>query len=122
MSTISGKNKVEYNFTETEVQGDTFLGVTIQLVINGSNEDLTGATIVARFRSNRTNGNFDKTTDDGDITITDASNGIFQINSFSLALYPTGQYNYAITVTDSDNKVRTRVYGIMTITDEVNRK
>ena len=122
MATISGKNKVKYDFTETEVQGDTFLGATIQLVINGVNEDLTSVSIVARFRSNRTDGDFDKTSAAGDITITDAANGIFEIDSFSLSEWPTGQYNYAITVTDSDSKVRTRVYGTMTVTDEVNRK
>ena len=106
-----------YNFP-SYLKGDTINDTvfTVTQTISGvsSPVDLTGAIIKAKFK----NGNnvIDKTNGSG-ITVSDAINGVFQINAFSIAL--AGVYHYDIEFTFSDGTIRSYLQGTITIQNDV---
>lgn len=103
-----------HNFTD-EIQGDTFLGCSFTIVVNDTPLDLSNCQISAVFETSARNGKIVLTTNNNDIQITDALNGVFHINAFSLKDKPMGTYKYDITITFPDNKVRTYVQGVLDV-------
>ena len=89
---------------------DTWVGQEFVLYVNDAVKDLTSATIELTLDSGDT-----LTTTDGDITITDASNGEFKIDS-QVITFSAGVHKYEIKFTFSDGEVKTYIKGHWTIT------
>jgi len=98
-----------YNITEHE-SGDTFYGVEFSLANQDGPIDLTDSVI--ELTTNRGQGL--TTVDDGGITITDASGGVFQINE-QIIDWPAEVYAYEIGVTYPSGIKRTYLKGSWTI-------
>ena len=84
-----------YNI-EGVVRGDTFDGVQFQFIKNGVPINLTAATLRIDFKANSKTGWVTKRIENGNgITIIDAANGIFRIDSFLVEL-EVGKHFYDI--------------------------
>lgn len=100
-----------YNFPEHR-STDTFEGVSFTINVNGTPLDLTGASIKATFVQN-----FKQTftlTSPTHITITDASNGTFEIDQQVIGWEP-GTYNYNIQITLVSGVIKTYIKGVWVI-------
>jgi hypothetical protein len=104
----------------TFVKGNTFNGITFTMLLNNVGMDLTHCTIKSMFREGGKNGTSVKTITNGaGITITDAVNGIFTIDPFTVN-FDIGTYVYDIQMTFID-KVETYINGnIVVITSITN--
>lgn len=107
----------------THIKGDTFDEVAFQLKINDAVVNLTGAVIKMQLRKSYT----DVTpalsltsVSSAGITITNATNGEFKINSqiIDIEVY---NYVYDIQITLASGVVKTYVQGGFNITNEVTR-
>ena len=107
----------------THIKGDTFDEVAFQLKINSTVVNLTGSTIRMQLRKSYsdtvaalslTSASF------AGITITNAANGEFKINTqiIDIEVY---NYVYDIQITFSSGIVKTYVQGGFNITNEVTR-
>lgn len=98
---VAGDTVTSKRFTIT--QGETPVAV-----------DLTGATIKIDFvyKKNRVS----KTIGSG-ITIVDASDGIFDLDAFSLSV--SGIWNYDVQITLADTTIHTWVSGTIEVLDDV---
>ena len=96
----------------TAEKGDTFSGWARTLTVNGVAKDLTGAVIVLTLK-----GGYGSltTVGSGGITITDAGNGIFEIDEQVINFAPR-THHYEITFTFSDGDVKTYIEGTWEIT------
>ena len=105
---------------EDHLKGDTFDGVTFNLTnkTNGVPIDLTGCVIRAQFRKGVNKGALikDVTTSEG-VTIMDAANGVFSIDSFLLN-WDAAIYNYDVQFTFSNGVVKTYIKGTIKITQD----
>lgn len=105
------------------IKGDTFDEVAFQLKINDSAVNLTGAVIKMQLRKCYTDTNAAlslTSVSSAGITITNASEGRFKINSqiIDIEVY---NYVYDIQITLSSGVVKTYVQGGFNITNEVTR-
>jgi hypothetical protein len=83
--------------------------------------DLTNSTIVMQVKVNPSDDTsvLQLSTQDNTITITDAINGKFKINSININI-PSGMYYYDIQFTFlSSSKVKTYLYGTFNVTQDV---
>jgi len=107
----------------THIKGDTFDEVAFQLKINESAVNLTGATIRMQLRKSYSDTvaalSLTSVSSAG-ITITNAANGEFKINTqiIDIEVY---NYVYDIQITFSSGVVKTYVQGGFNITNEVTR-
>lgn len=99
---------VTYTFPEHN-SGDTFPGVAFTATLNDEAISLVGAVIRMYV------GGKIYSTTTGEIQITDAAGGKFQLKEQIIVL-PVLTHNYEIEVTFSTGKVRTYVKGTWTIT------
>jgi len=108
-----------YNMPD-HYKGDTFDELQFTLSTSPSTPiDLTGALIKCQFRKEKKNGVLKKELTESDgITITDAINGVFRIDSFILDWTP-GKYFYDIQFTFPDTTVVTYIDGSITILQDV---
>jgi cytoplasmic iron level regulating protein YaaA (DUF328/UPF0246 family) len=108
----------KYNLPEA-YKGDTYDTVQFTMKLNDVAIDLTGYTIKSQFKKNKKTGQLSKTisTTSG-ITITDAENGIFVIDSFVVDLN-AGDYFYDIQFTDSNDIVTTYIQGRLQVIQDV---
>ena len=97
-----------YTMPEHE-SGDTFSGVEFTLTVNDVVKDLTSATITMTIAGAGT-----LLTGSG-ITITDATNGVFEIDEQVIS-YTPHTYDYEITFIFSDGSVKTYIEGTWKIT------
>lgn len=107
----------------THIKGDTFDQVAFQLKINESAVNLTGATIRMQLRKSYSDivAALSLTSaSSAGITITNAANGEFKINTqiIDIEVY---NYVYDIQITFSSGVVKTYVQGGFNITNEVTR-
>lgn len=105
------------------IKGDTFDEVAFQLKINDSAVNLTGAVIKMQLRKCYTDTTAAlslTSVSSAGITITNASEGRFKINSqiIDIEVY---NYVYDIQITLSSGVVKTYVQGGFNITNEVTR-
>tara|TARA_R110000851_G_scaffold143538_1_gene282458 strand:- start:358 stop:711 length:354 start_codon:yes stop_codon:yes gene_type:complete len=104
-----------------QYKGDTFDGVTFTLKEGADKTpiNLTGATILSQFRVKEVTGIIQKSLSIGSgITVTDATGGVFKIDSFVLD-WNTGTFFYDIQITFSDGSVRTYVKGTLNVNQDV---
>lgn len=102
-----------YNLPDT-VAGDTF----DKLILTITDTDITGWEIKAMFKRQPDLVSV-KTIEIGTgITVTDAANGIFEIDSFIVAL-GVGVYYYDIQFTDTDGNVYTYVKGTFEVLQQI---
>jgi len=104
-----------YNLSNHKT-GDTFDGATFTVSVNASPLDLTAATITMLLKRGDCSGQVALTlnTTSG-LTITDALNGVFQIDEQIISI-PAGTYYYEITFVLADASVKTYISGNWTIT------
>jgi hypothetical protein len=106
-------------YNATLKRGDTFNGIQIELLVNGTASNLTGASIKCQFRPNSKIGAVVKTIQIGSgITITNATAGQFRIDPF-VADLDTGKYFYDVQITFSSGVVKTYLEGIFDVTQDV---
>tara|TARA_R110001632_G_scaffold985_1_gene3936 strand:+ start:272 stop:625 length:354 start_codon:yes stop_codon:yes gene_type:complete len=104
-----------------QYKGDTFNGVTFTLKEGADKTpiNLTGATILSQFRTKGVTGAIQQTLEIGSgITVTDATGGVFRIDSFVLD-WNTGTFYYDIQITFTDGSVRTYVKGTLNVIQDV---
>ena len=102
-------------------KGDTFDGIQYTILNSSDNLpiDLTGATIKSQFRkSNRKGSIILEITDGVGITVSDAVNGIFEIDSFLLDWQPSTYY-YDIEITFSNGVVKTYIEGTLIVNQDI---
>lgn len=110
-----------YNIPNT-VKGDTFIGQQFTLTVNAALADLTGATIKMQVKESKEAAaaavlTFDNASNGG-ITITDAVNGVFDIDAQVVDI-PAKCYFYDIQITFQDGRIKTYIRGNWTIDPEV---
>ena len=105
--------------------GDTFESVSFTVTINSFPLDLTGATLtMGVYRDNNSNlegikGQLVLSLDTTDgLTVTDAANGLFEIDEQEISL-PAGRYYYEIIFDLADGSKKTYIWGCWTITDRL---
>lgn len=108
-----------YNFPNHK-KGDTFNGIQFTVNVNALPSDLTGADIKMELRNKNCIAVLGFSTGNGRITITDAVNGVFQINSGIIDI-PVDTYNYDIQITYPVNIVKTYIEGTWKIVKEYTR-
>ncbi len=114
MSTITGTNFAEYNFDEI-IKESYFEGLTITFKISGAAQDITDYTFDLWWRRNNVKGEWVKKSDEtSGITITDAANGIFQIDAFQVD-FEAGIYYYDLMITDDSAIKNIYMFGTMTV-------
>jgi hypothetical protein len=93
-------------------KGTTFYPWTLQIIIDDVNEDLTGAVIEMQLRKEAGQPVALNLTSVGNagITITEPTNGIFQINEQIIDI-PAREYRYDIKITLANGEVNNWVYG-----------
>lgn len=104
-----------------QYKGDTFNGVTFTLKEGAEKTpiDLTGATILSQFRTKEVTGVIQQTFSIGSgITVTNATGGVFKIDSFILD-WNTGTFFYDIQITFSNGDIRTYVKGTLNVIQDV---
>lgn len=106
-------SRQKYTFP-SHYSGDTFAGTVFTIRLNDAPLDLTGASIDFTF-IHETNSNYTYSlTSDDEITITNNTGGVFQIDQQIINWYP-GLYNYDMTITTNDSGVFTWIYGTWSI-------
>jgi hypothetical protein len=90
--------------------GTTFNGVAFQLLINSVAKSLSGAVITMRI------GNTIFSTDTGELVITDAANGRFQLARQIINL-PVRNYPYRFTFLFSNGDIKEYLTGTWKITE-----
>ena len=106
-----------YNLSDHK-KGDTFAGASFTINVNASPLDLTGATIVMTVKRGDCNGSTVGTLSSanaGEITITNAAGGEFQIDE-QVIDFPAGTHYYDIQFTLQDGTIKTYISGNWTIT------
>ena len=111
----------QYNFPD-QYRGDTFEGIEFTINKNGSPLDLTGAEICIQVKVDKKTDLFviEWTETDG-ITITDAVNGVFQIDETIIDV-PAAQYQQDVQITLASGEVFTPTFGTWLIIQDVTRK
>jgi hypothetical protein len=97
-----------YDFPK-HIKGDTWMPRTFTIQVNGTAKNLTGASIAMKVR-NCNNTVLLSLTDGSGLTITDATDGKFKIDSQILDI-ESGTHNYDIEITDSAGIVKTWIAG-----------
>jgi len=96
-------------------KGDTFEKVQFTILVDGTALDLTGASIKSVFKKDKKQGSLIKTIEIGTgITVTDATNGIFEFDAFDLD-WDAGTYYYDIEITDNSSVILTYVIGVINV-------
>jgi hypothetical protein len=106
---------------EDRVKNDTFSSVEFEY-LDGNDDpiDLTDCTIRAQFRFRSKTGAVVKDIVTGTgITLTDPTNGIFKIDEFTPVDWEVDSYYYDVQVTFPSGKIKTYVWGIVKIIQDV---
>lgn len=110
----------KYNFRD-HLKGDTFNGIEFTLIDSNSELpiDITDALITIQFKSHSKTGliNVELNVGSG-ITITDAENGVFVIDSFLLDWQPK-KYYYDVQITFPNGVVKTYIEGTFLVIQDV---
>lgn len=109
-----------YNISE-QYRGDTFDGVRFTLINKSDNTpiNLTNTAIRVQFRFEKEKGKVLKNLTIGDgITVEDAVNGIFKIDSFIID-FDAGHYKYDVQVTFENGVIKSYIRGYMNVIQDV---
>ena len=104
-----------------QYKGDTYDGIQFTLLDTEDNSPiiLTGASIRSQFRFGSKTGGIQKEITDGNgITIDDAVNGVFSIDSFIID-WAADFYYYDIQITFPNGVVRTYIQGNINVIQDV---
>ena len=101
-----------YDFPDHE-KGDTYEGSTFTVLVNGVALDLTDATISVKLWGG--SDTYTLTTTDGELTITDAANGVFTVDE-QVINFNARTYCHEFTFTLSTGAVKTYIKGTWKIT------
>ena len=104
-----------YNLPDA-IFGRTYLAQQITITKNTVAVDLTGATIILHIENKKSQSKYDWTTDNGEIEITDAANGVFEITQKTISI-PVGSYGYGITFYLSNGTIFEYIYGNLNVLD-----
>ena len=96
------------------VNGDTFLGFQLTVLVNGTPLNLTSASIIMTVDVNGTPVVF--STGNGKLVITDATHGIFEFSKQIVDFWSYGNFPYEMTFRLSNGDVKTYINGSWTIT------
>jgi hypothetical protein len=96
------------------VNGDTQNSVDFEILINGFPLDLTGFTIKLNWVSKSGAVLKSLSTENSLITITDAENGLFTVESYNVSLSPT-DYVSDMEFTSPDNVIKTYIKVYMSV-------
>jgi hypothetical protein len=96
-----------YNLPDHK-KGDTFNGQQFHIQVNGSDYNITSATIVLDT------GGQELSTTNNEITITNGVQGRFKINE-QIIDWPIGRYKYEIIITTISGRVKTWIEGLWKI-------
>lgn len=108
------------------IKGDTLKSISFQILTgpttNQTPIDLTGATIRIDFiNSKLSNIHYLLSSSTGDITITDAVNGLFKINSINRLDWKSGVYIGDLEFTYSDTTRTTYCIIELTVTEDITK-
>ena len=106
-----------YNFPD-HVKGDTFKGQSFVYERNGSAIDLTGASIKLMLKKIKTGSSYFTFSTGDNITITDAVNGSWKLDSTVINI-DAGVYYYDVELTESNGNISTYLSGTWTILQDV---
>ena len=99
-------------------KGDTWNGVQFTILSNGVAVDLTSSTARVMFRRGSKKGTVVKSLTVGSgITLTDATNGVLTLDSFTLD-WEADTYFYDVEITLSSGVIRTYVVGTIKINQD----
>jgi hypothetical protein len=104
-----------------QYKGDTYDGIQFTILNTEDNSpiDLTGVSIRSQFRFGSKTGGIQKEITNGDgITLSDAVNGVFSIDSF-LVDWAADFYYYDIEITFPNGIVRTYIQGNIKVIQDV---
>ncbi len=106
---------------DNQYKGDTFDGVQFTLLNtqNSTPIDLTGVNIKIQFRHNSKIGVIQKEITDGNgITIDDAVNGVFSVDSFIID-WPPIVYYFDVEITFPNGVVKTYIQGTIKVIQDI---
>tara|TARA_R110002153_G_scaffold59259_2_gene161951 strand:- start:5906 stop:6262 length:357 start_codon:yes stop_codon:yes gene_type:complete len=106
---------------DNQYKGDTYDGVQFTLLNTQDNTpiDLTGVAIKSQFRYDSKIGGIQKEITDGNgITIDDAVNGVFSIDSFIIDWSPDIYY-FDVQITFANGIVRTYIQGTIKVIQDI---
>lgn len=92
-------------------QGDTFPGLEFIITRNSVVKDLTGSSITMTFLKGNSRSVSQVLTLGAGLTLTDPTNGIFEMDSIAVVDWEAGEYFYDMEIIYSDNEVKTPVEG-----------
>src|SRR5690606_26649768 len=106
---------------EDRIKNDTFSSVEFEyLDANDDPIDLTDCTIRAQFRFRTKIGTVVKDVyENNGITLTDPENGKFEIDEFTPVDWEVDSYYYDVQVTFPDGRIKTYVWGIVKIIQDI---
>lgn len=108
---------MKYNFPD-HTKGDTFKGQTFGYERNGAPIDLTGATINLMLKKTKTGPSAFTFSTGNNITITDAVNGRWSLDSTVIDI-EAGTYYYDVELTENNGNVSTYLSGKWVILQDV---
>jgi hypothetical protein len=108
------------------IKGDTLKSISFEILTGPTGVetpiDLTGASIrVDLIHTKTSNNHYLLTSIDGDITITDAPNGLFKINSINRLDWKVGVYKGDLEITYVDTTRTTYCIIELTVTDDITK-
>ena len=110
--------KQKYNFVQ-QTAGDTFLETEFGLELNDSPIDISAYAIKAEFRKDNNNGEVVHTATVGNgITVINALQGEFKIDE-CLMPEEAGIYPYDIEFTLPGGQIRTYLFGVLDLTEDI---
>ncbi len=103
------------------VKNDTFSRVEFEYNdAVGDPIDLTGVTVKVQFRNNSRKGHVVKSVDTtAGVTMTDAANGMFEIDKFTPIDFAVGTYYYDVETTFPNGDIKTYVGGTFKVLQDV---
>ena len=102
------------------ILNDTFRSVEFTINVDGSPVDLTGTTIATEFRFRTKTGTVVKSVNNSaGMTITDAVNGVVEIDEFTPVTWSPDTYYYDVQITFTDGTIKTYVQGTVKILQDV---
>ncbi len=103
------------------IKNDTFSSVEFTLQDNlGAGIDITGASLQIQFRYRSKTGAIVKDiSDSSGITVTDAANGVFEIDKFTPVDWEVDTYYYDVETTFASGDIKTYVWGEVKVIQDV---
>jgi hypothetical protein len=92
---------------EDQWQGDTFAGWEFTITRNGVVKDLTAAEITMTFLPNNRRSNTQVLTVGAGITLTDPTNGIFEVDEITPFNWDSGEYSFDCEIKYADGEIKT---------------